>query len=88
MPKRVCGELEGISTGGAQGWGISYEEGLDHEKIGLVLLVVFFGGSLLFGLSWTLLKDDIQGGFGVSAWWLSASSILLGYIAMRQRTVS
>jgi hypothetical protein len=83
MPKRVCGELEGKSTEPAQGWGISYEEGWDHEKIGLVLLIVFFGGSLLFGLSWTLLKNDIQGAFGVSAWWLSASTILLGYVAIR-----
>jgi hypothetical protein len=46
-------------------------------------LVVFFGGSLLFGLCWTILKNDVQGAFGVSAWWLSASTILLGYVAIR-----
>jgi hypothetical protein len=83
LPKRVCGELEGKSTEPAQGWGISYEEGWDHEKIGLVLLIVFFGGSLVFGLSWTVVRNDIQGAFGVAAWWLSASTILLGYVAIR-----
>lgn len=87
MPKRICGRLEGKSTEPAQGWGISYEEGWDHEKIGLILLIVFFGGCLFFGVLWTVFQNDIQGAFGVSAWWLSASTLLLGYIAIRADSV-
>lgn len=83
FPKRTRGPLSGNPRSPAEGWGIFYQEGWDGEKLSSVLLIVFFFGSLLFGVLWSVLEMDIQGAFGVSSWWLSASGIFLAFLASR-----
>ena len=83
LPKRICGPLIGGPTEPAQGRGISFEEGWDGDKIGLILFSLFFLGSLVFAMLWTVFRDDIQGAFGVAGWWVSVATLLFGYIATR-----
>lgn len=67
IPKKLRERLRLCSNQGTRlGWGICFDEGLNWfmvwllGSIGLLL-------SMVFGLLWTCLKDDMQGGFGVAA---------------------
>ena len=83
LPKRICGELHGKAGQPAEGWGIYYQEGWDRDTITLIATVVFFLGSLLFGILWSMFKMDVQGAFGVSAYMATACSLLVSLVAMR-----
>lgn len=48
------------------GWGIHFVEGLNWMKLWVIGLAGFIA-SVAFGVSWSVAKDDIQGGFGVTA---------------------
>ena len=67
IPKKLRERLRLCpSRGTGLGWGIHFVEGLNWVKVwafgsaGLLL-------SVLFGLVWSVLRDDVQGGFGVTA---------------------
>ncbi|KAL8984667.1 MAG: hypothetical protein Q9205_001429 [Flavoplaca limonia] len=67
IPKKLREKLRLYSNQGTRlGWGICFDEGLNWfmvwvlGSIGLLL-------SMVFGLLWTCLRDDMQGGFGVAA---------------------
>jgi hypothetical protein len=83
LPKRICGPLAGGPKEPAQGWGISFEEGWDWAKIELILFLLFFLGSFVFAMFWTVFKNDVRGAFGVAGWWISVATLLFGYIATR-----
>ncbi|KAF2867913.1 hypothetical protein BDV95DRAFT_580891 [Massariosphaeria phaeospora] len=83
LPKRVCGELRGTAGDPAEGWGIYYREGWDQDLITLVVFVLFFSASLLFGVLWSTLRMDVQGAFGVSAYVTAACGILIAMVSMR-----
>ena len=65
---RSCGRsLDCIQTKGlGVGWGICFDEGLNWFMV-LVLGSTGLLLSMVFGLLWTCLRDDMQGGFGVAA---------------------
>jgi hypothetical protein len=50
------------------GWGIHLVEGIVLSRALWLLFAVFILGSLAFGVSWSLLKHDISGAFGVASW--------------------
>jgi hypothetical protein len=83
LPKRICGELQGKAGQPADGWGIYYQEGWDFDVIILFVFVIFFVASLLFGVLWSTFKFDVQGAFGVSAYIMTASGILVTLLASR-----
>lgn len=83
LPKRTNGELRGSTTQPVEGWGIYYEEGWNIDLILGIVLVVFLLASLLFGILWSCLRLDIQGAFGVSSYMVTASGILIAWIANR-----
>ncbi|KAI5457664.1 hypothetical protein BGZ63DRAFT_466933 [Mariannaea sp. PMI_226] len=84
IPKRACGELpdpnSAPTTGVMEAWGIYIQEDWDWGKIWTILGMAFFPPSLLFGILWGVLKNDIQGAFGVASWWMTAGTILVGII--------
>lgn len=87
LPRRICGELCGKSDEPAEGWGIYYQEGFDRDKIVWSVAVVFLLGSFIFGVLWSTFKMDIQGAFGVSAWWVTICGILIALVAIRSDNV-
>ncbi|KAF4460754.1 kinesin light chain [Fusarium albosuccineum] len=83
LPKLAQGPL-GTSEDTMQlGWGIHIQEGWHWRTIYFVLVFVFIIGSLVFGITWSVVKGDIQSAFAVTATWMAIGPLLLGYIAVR-----
>jgi len=82
FPKKLRGELVERSDGPVPGWGIHFEEGWNWYRI-KVILFAYVAGSLVFGVSWTVRRDDMQGAFGVAGYLASTATVFLGYIALR-----
>ncbi|KAF5000625.1 hypothetical protein FDECE_11162 [Fusarium decemcellulare] len=83
LPKLAQGPL-GTSEDTMQlGWGIHIQEGWHWKTIYFVLVFVFIIGSLVFGITWSVVKGDIQSAFAVTATWMAMGPLLLGYIAVR-----
>ena len=80
LPKRAIGELQTHPDDLIEAWGIYFKQGWDLRKIFLILGLGSFPPSLLFGVLWAVLMDDIQGGFGVAAWWVSMAAVFLGIV--------
>jgi hypothetical protein len=85
IPRRICGKLDEGLTEPAVGWGMYYQEGLDRTMIVNVLFGLFLLSSLLFGVLWSVLKMDIQGAFGVSSYIMTASGIIIAWVATRAK---
>jgi hypothetical protein len=80
LPKKIGGEFSTSSQPAAVAWGI-YKEDWDWVRIGIVL----FGFALssgLFGIIWTVVKNDIQGGFTISSWWMTVGASLVSLVAL------
>lgn len=60
------------------GWGLHLVEGWEPFRIWMVVLVFFDGGSLVFGICWSVFKHDLQVAFGVSAWIVTLGGLILG----------
>ncbi|KAK2768441.1 hypothetical protein FQN54_000296 [Arachnomyces sp. PD_36] len=58
LPKKLKGELEEKLDDDVTGWGIHVEEGPNWGKVWLALMVVFISGSALFGILWSVFKQD------------------------------
>ncbi|KAF2175152.1 hypothetical protein K469DRAFT_680377 [Zopfia rhizophila CBS 207.26] len=85
FPKRMCGRLMGQPDEPAEGWGVHFQEGWDWPKIWAVILILFLGGSTLFGVLYAALNKDVQSAFGIASYWITTATILLGYLATRNR---
>ncbi len=68
----VCPQ-EGTSLG----WGLHFVEGWAAFRVWFLILSIFSFGSLVFGVCWAVLKHDLQGAFGVSAWMITLIGIVL-----------
>lgn len=83
LPKRLghCGYLKASPVKMEIGWGIHFEEDWHWPTIYFVfvILVVF---SLIFGIVWSVLMKDIQGGFAISGFVTALGSLLLGYLVL------
>jgi hypothetical protein len=66
IPKRKNDRLEPCPIKGSSvGWGIDVTTGVDELKLfGLGLLGTL--ASIVFGLAWSFIKEDIQGAFAVA----------------------
>ena len=65
-----------------KGWGLYYEEGWNIGVIILVTAGVVTLGSLLFGVCWTVLKDDIQGAWGVSSYMVTTGALIVALLSV------
>jgi len=69
-PKRR-GRLE-VGTG----WGLQLVEGFLPERV-----LGFFGlASLVFVAVWSLMRDDVQGAFGVAGCMLTAAALVMAWV--------
>lgn len=87
LPKRTCGELSSDPTELVDAWGVYYKEDWDVVKILWVLSVGFFIPSVLFGVLWATLREDIQGGFAIASWWMTGATLLIGLVGTCSWTV-
>jgi hypothetical protein len=78
FPKRKNERLH-IRSGNVTelGWGLHFEEGLHWKKIWAVGVAVTIA-SVIFGICWSILKHDIQGGFGVSGYTMAILAFGIG----------
>lgn len=81
LPKKIGGEFPTSSEPTAEAWGIYYKEGWDWVRFGIVLFG-FVLSSGLFGIIWTVAKDDIQEGFTISSWWMTVGASLVSLVAL------
>jgi hypothetical protein len=81
MPKRI-GQLQASHEQEATGWGLHIEESW-HLRTIYFLVVVLVLFSLVFGIVWSIKKDDVQGAFAISSFGITLGSLLLGYVMVR-----
>lgn len=60
-----------------EGWGVCFIEGVSWSRVCLFGLVGVMACTI-FGIAWTVLKDDVQGGFGVASYMLAVLVLALG----------
>jgi hypothetical protein len=61
---------------------MGHDEGWDIRKIAWIYLVFGVFGSFLFGVLWSLFRRDVQGAFGISAWWITAGGSVIAILAI------
>lgn len=72
IPKRKRNKLEPDPIkGSGVGWGIEVVNGTNQFKIFIYGLFACLT-SMVFGIVWSVVKDDIQGGFGVAAFMIAS----------------
>lgn len=80
IPKKVRERLLVCpNRGTGLGWGLHFVEGLNWTKLWWLGLVGFLT-SIAFGVSWSVVKDDIQGGFGVTACMMVMLTFTIGIL--------
>jgi len=83
VPKRTTGELKAGIDHPTEGWGFYFQEGWDFDLIITISFVILIGGSLLFGICWSVIKHDIQGAFGVSAYMITACGLIVAFVVSK-----
>ena len=81
LPKKITTEVDLDRAEMIEAWGIFFREDWDWMRIWVVLGIALFPPSLLFGILWGILRQDIQGAFGVASWWMAGATIAVGIIA-------
>lgn len=71
----VCAQM-----GTNLGWGIHLVEGWAWTRILLLSLALLLLGSLVFAISWSVLKHDLQGAFGVAAYLVALVALSIGTV--------
>lgn len=82
LPKRLYGQLLAPNDAQVTGWGMHFQEGIDWRACGVVGFVVIVVGSCAFGIIWALVKQDVQTGFTVAAYWSNIATVVLGFYAV------
>jgi len=78
VPRKLREQLSvAPGVGSSEGWGICFVEGVSWPRVCALGLA---GGlaSTMFGIVWTVVKDDVQGGFGVASYMLGVLVLGLG----------
>ena len=71
IPRKLRAELAVCPTRGTGvGWGLHLAEGTEWFAF-FVLGCVGFGACLVVAVVWTVVREDVQGGFGVGAFLLA-----------------
>ncbi|KAH7125294.1 hypothetical protein B0J11DRAFT_301482 [Dendryphion nanum] len=85
IPKRTCGQLMVRPENVSEGWGLHFREGWHLVKIWALICSLFVGGSLIFGVLYSVLKKDVQSAFGIASYLVTTATVGLGYLAIRSR---
>jgi hypothetical protein len=83
LPKLACGHLATSHRESVLGWGIYFEEGWHWRSIYFVVVFLVVTAGLVFGVSWAILRADLQGAFAITGCWITLGNLLLGYVAVR-----
>ena len=62
------------------GWGIYLVDGLLINRLWIACACLFILASIVFGIAWSVRKNDVQGAFGVSAWMVALVFVVTGAI--------
>lgn len=81
VPKKIegLGWLPTHPQGSKVGWGLHFVEGLDVAKL-WVCGFIGFVISIMFGIAWSMIKDDMQSGFAVAACMLTGLLFTTGMV--------
>ena len=86
LPKKMDCRLNETNGPPPEGWGLYFQEEIDiSTMIGVVFFILLLA-SLLFLVLWTVLKDDIQGASGVSAYIVAVASMAGIWIATKSKS--
>ncbi|KAM0716030.1 hypothetical protein Q7P37_008544 [Cladosporium fusiforme] len=78
IPRKLNHRLSVRAAAGYnEGWGLYYVEKVSWSQVCCLGLVGVLACTI-FGVAWTVLKDDIQGGFGVASYMLAVIVLGLG----------
>ena len=83
LPKKMDCKLDEANGPPPEGWGLYLQEDVDISTIIGVAFIVLFLASLLFLILWTVLRGDIQGASGVSAYIVAVASMAGIWIATK-----
>ena len=83
VPKRTTGELYAYLDQPNEGWGFYFQEGWHFNLIITISFALFIVGSLIFGVCWSVLKSDIQGAFGVSAYMVTTCGLFVAFVVSK-----
>ena len=80
-PKKLGEKLLPNDVDPPQGWGLYFEEGLRISRLFMFILLLYLGGSLVFGIVWyrefgMVGPQSGLGAFGVSSWMVGLVSII------------
>jgi hypothetical protein len=75
--KEPCRFVRGDSPTSNVGWGIHVVETLNISLVVWILFGLTAISGLVFGISWTLLRDDISGAFTVASYVTALITLLL-----------
>jgi nitrate reductase NapE component len=75
LPKKLHENIHNSGESLPMGWGVHIIEGHNRQAI-FWMPVIFVCLSLVASSMWTVLKGDIQGGFGFRVWMVSVPSVL------------
>lgn len=81
LPKKF-GQLALGPNSMATGWGIHFQKGFCWRSRGVFIMMLPIPASLLFGVLWSTLNKDVQGGFGVATYIFGVSMWLLAWVAL------
>lgn len=81
IPKLMNGPLTTSSSKYTVGWGLHFQEGW-HLRTIWCFLVFIVVASLLLGIVWSVVRDDVQGGFGISSYLITIGALGVGYLAI------
>lgn len=83
MPKKVDGRVKIEANASTEfGWGIHFIEKFSRIRIfvlAFLLLLICF----LFGILWTVVRNDIQGGFGVAGFFAAALAVFISIMCVK-----
>lgn len=83
MPKKIDGRVKIEADASTEfGWGIHFIEELSRVRVSILAFVVLLI-CLLFGILWTIIKDDIQGGFGVAGFLAAALAVFISIACLQ-----
>ncbi|KAH7239676.1 hypothetical protein B0J15DRAFT_553636 [Fusarium solani] len=83
IPKRACGQLRAAQDQAELGWGLHFEEGWHWKTIYFIMVALVAVPAMVFGIVWSIVKEDIQSAFAISGVWISLGPLMLGYMAIR-----
>lgn len=62
------------------GWGIQLVENWAMTKVWLLACTIFVLSGLIFAIAWSVLKHDLQGAFGVAAFFTTLAGLGIGTV--------